>query len=202
MHPKTEKHGIIQLAQILSDARGHYTNKSEQNTKYKNMFRKQKTVSEQEALQKLAALCARAEHSSGEMIDRMRRWQLPDDARQRVLDRLIDGKYVDDERYSRMFAHDKIAFDRWGRRKIEMALYKKGVTRNVYATVLDEIPDSDYVAALRPLLAAKRKAITAGNDYEAGAKLIKFALSRGFGMEIIRQCISSADEYDISDDDS
>ena len=91
------------------------------------MLQKKKPITEQEVLQKLSALCARAEHSSGEMLEKMRRWQLSEDARKRVLDRLIDEKFVDDERFARLFVREKIRFDRWGRRKIEQALYQKGV---------------------------------------------------------------------------
>ena len=89
------------------------------------MLQKKKPITEQEALQKLSALCARAEHSSGEMLEKMRRWQLSEDAHERVLDRLIDEKFVDDERFARLFVREKIRFDRWGRRKIEQALYQK-----------------------------------------------------------------------------
>ena len=58
------------------------------------MLQKKQPITEQEALLKLSALCARAEHSSGEMLEKMRRWQLPDDARERVLDRLIDSSLL------------------------------------------------------------------------------------------------------------
>ena len=70
------------------------------------MLQKKQPITEQEALLKLSALCARAEHSSGEMLEKMRRWQLPDDARERVLDRLIDEQFVDDERFARLFVRD------------------------------------------------------------------------------------------------
>lgn len=79
------------------------------------MFQKsKKQVTEQEALLKLSALCSQAEHSSGEMMDKMRRWALPADAMERVLNRLIDEKFVDDERFATFFVRDKIRFDRWG----------------------------------------------------------------------------------------
>ena len=87
------------------------------------MFAKpKKQITEQEALLKLSALCSQAEHSSGEMKDKMRRWMLPSDVSERILDRLIDERFVDDERFARFFVRDKIRFDRWGRRKIEQAL--------------------------------------------------------------------------------
>lgn len=166
------------------------------------MFQKsKKQVTEQEALLKLSALCSQAEHSSGEMMDKMRRWALPADAMERVLNRLIDEKFVDDERFATFFVRDKIRFDRWGRRKIEQALYKKGVARDISSRVLDAVPDEDYVAVLSELLVSKRRSIKAENDYKLNSKLIRFALGRGFGMDIIRRCIAAADEYPEPADD-
>ena len=158
------------------------------------MLQKKKPITEQEALQKLSALCARAEHSSGEMLEKMRRWQLSEDARERVLDRLIDEKFVDDERFARLFVREKIRFDRWGRRKIEQALYQKGVASDISRRVLNEVDDEAYVAELKKLIAAKRRSVQAESDYEMRAKLTKYALGRGFGYNVIRQCIDDADE--------
>ena len=158
------------------------------------MLQKKKPITEQEALQKLSALCARAEHSSGEMLEKMRRWQLSEDARERVLYRLIDEKFVDDERFARLFVREKIRFDRWGRRKIEQALYQKGVASDISRRVLDEVDDEAYVAELKKLIAAKRRSVQAESDYEMRAKLTKYALGRGFGYNVIRQCIDGADE--------
>ena len=158
------------------------------------MLQKKKPITEQEALQKLSALCARAEHSSGEMLEKMRRWQLSEDARERVLDRLIDENFVDDERFARLFVREKIRFDRWGRRKIEQALYQKGVASDISRRVLDEVDDEAYVAELKKLIAAKRRSVQAESDYEMRAKLTKYALGRGFDYNVIRQCIDGADE--------
>ena len=164
------------------------------------MFAKpKKQITEQEALLKLSALCSQAEHSSGEMMDKMRRWMLPSDVAERILDRLIDERFVDDERFARFFVRDKIRFDRWGRRKIEQALYAKGVSQDISAAVLDEVDDEEWTEALRPLLDSKRRTVKGATDYERNGKLIRFAMSRGFGMDIIRRCmdVSDNDEEDV-----
>lgn len=158
------------------------------------MQQNKQPITEQEALLKLSALCARAEHSSGEMLEKMRRWQLPDDVRERVLHRLIEEKFVDDERFARLFVREKIRFDRWGRRKIEQALYLKGVDNDISRRVLDEVDNADYVAQLKKLLATKRRSVKAGSDYELRTKLTKYAMSRGFDYEVIRCCIDDVDE--------
>ena len=121
-------------------------------------------ITEQEALSRLAALCSRGEHSSGEMIEKMRRWQLDEMAQTRILERLVHDKYVDDERFARAFIHDKLRYNHWGRRKIEQALWQKGVDRDVYAPLLDTVSDEDYLAELRPLLRQKSRSVKADSD--------------------------------------
>lgn len=153
---------------------------------------KQKT--EQEAYLTLASLCANAEHCQWEMLEKMRRWELSEDAQTRVMQRLINERYVDDERYARAFVKDKVRYNKWGRRKVEQALWAKHIEESIRQRVLDEVDDEEYLRILRPLLKQKRKATKADSEYELNAKLIKFAMSKGFTMDIIKQCLNVEDE--------
>lgn len=157
-----------------------------------------KEMTEQQVLARLTAECAKAEHCTGEMLEKMRRWGIDDDVQARVMAYLIKGKYVDDERFCRLFVRDKIRFNGWGRRKVEQALYQKRIDKVVSGPILDAIDDSEYINVLRPLIRSKRKSIKAANEYERNQKLMKFALSRGFEWNIIRQCIDGVEieDYD------
>ncbi len=157
------------------------------------------TMTEQEAYLRLAALCAQAEHCEYEMQEKMRRWEIADDAQARVMQRLITERYVDDERFARAFANDKVKYNKWGRRKVEQAMWLKHIAEDIRQRVLDSIDDEEYIAILRPLLQQKRRSVKTRNDYELRQKLIKFAIGRGFTMDIIKQCISIDDEeeYDM-----
>lgn len=148
-----------------------------------------KEITEQQALSRLMALCARGEHSSGEMLQKMRLWGLADDAQARIMERLTKDRFVDDERFARAFVNDKIKYNQWGRRKIEQALWAKGVDRNVQQRVLDAVDDEEYIKVLRPLLRSKERSITARNEFERQMKLIRFAQSRGFSMAEIEKCL-------------
>lgn len=145
------------------------------------------TMTEQEAYLRLAALCAQAEHCEYEMQEKMRRWEIADDAQARVMQRLITERYVDDERFARAFANDKVKYNKWGRRKVEQAMWLKHIAEDIRQRVLDSIDDEEYIAILRPLLQQKRRSVKAHNDYELRQKLIKFAIGRGFTMDIIKQ---------------
>ena len=156
-----------------------------------------KEVTEQGAYLQLAQLCARSEHCQHELTEKMRRWGMSDEAQARVMARLVGERYVDDERYARAFVRDKIRYNKWGRRKVEQGLWAKHIDDDIRERVLGEIGDDEYLSVLRPLLQQKRRSVKADSDYELNQKLVKFALSRGFTYDIIRQCISG----DIDDVD-
>ena len=158
-----------------------------------------KEITEQEAYLRLTALCAQAEHCQHEMLEKMKKWEVADEAQARVMERLIKERYVDDERYARAFVMDKIRYNKWGRRKVEQALWMKRIDKGIQERVLGEVDDEEYVSALRPLLKQKQRSTKAASDYELRQKLIRFALSRGFGFDIIRQCIDVEDEDEFLD---
>ena len=56
------------------------------------------------------------------------------------------------------------------------------------------MPPQDYVEALKPLLKQKRRSTKAANAYELNLKLTRYALSRGYGIDIVKQCIDVEDE--------
>ena len=156
---------------------------------------------EEQALSTLTTLCSRSEHCTGEMLEKMRRWNLSEEAQARVMAYLTDNRYVDDERFTRAFVKDKLLYNKWGRRKIEQALWQKHVETQIYQPILDEIGQNEWKAQLLPLLKSKRKSVKGQSDYEVSAKLIRFALGRGFTMDVIRLCLDSDEAVDDFEDE-
>ena len=154
-----------------------------------------KNITEQEAFLQLAALCAQAEHCEQEMRDKLKRWELDTPAADRIIARLQKERYIDDARYARAFVKDKIRYNKWGRRKVEQALWQKRIADYIRQQVLGEIDENEYLDVLRPLLKQKRRTTKAENDYALNQKLVRFALGRGFTFDLIRQCL------DVNDDD-
>ncbi len=153
-------------------------------------------ITETDALSRLAAYCSTAEHCRAEVTEKLQRWGIPYDAINRIISRLEQEKYIDEERFCRAFIHDKYRFAKWGKIKIGQALQLKKIPQRVFSPYLDEIDEDEYSAILKDLLAAKRKSIHAEDEFELNNKLIRFALSRGFEMKDIRHCIVLSDEND------
>jgi regulatory protein len=155
-----------------------------------------KEMTGQQAYQKLTDLCARSEHCQQEMIEKMRQWGVSKEEQAEVMDRLIAERYVDDERFARAFIYDKIRYNKWGRRKVEQALWMKRIDDSISKPLLDEVDDEEYLEILRPMLKQKRKSTKAQSDYELNQKLVRFALGRGFTFDVIRQCLDVEEEFE------
>ena len=146
------------------------------------------------ALQRLTALCASAEHCEYEMMEKMRKWEVEESDRERIMAYLRQAKFVDDERYAQACVSDKVRYDKWGRRKVEQGLWAKHISEESRQRVLNEVDDSQYKLVLTDLLKSKRRSIKAADGYEMNRKLIKYALSRGFDYSIIKQCLDYDDD--------
>lgn len=148
---------------------------------------------------RLAALCARREYCQHDMLEKMRQWGLSEEDQAKVMQQLTEGRYVDDERFTRAYVNDKVRYGKWGRRKIEQALWMKRIDEDIIGNVLDEVDDEEYLAVLRPLVKQKLRTTRAASDYELRMKVTKHALSRGFTMDLIRQCLGHTEDTDFTD---
>lgn len=151
-------------------------------------------ITETEALNRVAVYCSTAEHCRAEIAEKLQRWGIAYDAIERILDRLEQDKYIDEERFCRAFINDKYRFAKWGKVKIKQALQLKKIPSVTYHSFLNEIDEEEYLSILRDLLNSKRKSVRAENEYELNGKLMRFAFSRGFEMKDIRRCIDLSDE--------
>ena len=151
-------------------------------------------MTEEQALQKLAALCSQSEHCTSEMKEKMTRWGIDEDAQQRVVEYLVANRYVDDRRYARSFVNDKLKYNKWGPRKSEQSLWMKHIDESILREALDDVDNEEYISVLRPLLTSKRKTTKAETDYEMNQKLLRFAIGRGFTFEQVKEVIDDVDE--------
>lgn len=158
-----------------------------------------KEMTGQEAFNRLAALCARSEHCQHDMLEKMRQWGVSDEEQAAVMQRLVSERYVDDSRFAPAFALDKVRFNKWGPRKVEQALWAKHIDMETARQALEAISDEEYLSVLRPIIRQKRKSTKAQSEYELNMKVMKYALSRGFTIDLIKQCMDVEDEDEFLD---
>lgn len=154
---------------------------------------------EQELYEKLAARCARAEYSAKDIIQKVVRQGLPPETAHRIVDRLTDEGFLNEERYARAFVHDKFLFDHWGRRKILAALKQKGIAVPFISDALSQINQQDYRNTLLSLLTARNRQIQEPDDSKRFQKLLAFSAGRGFELDLaysaLEEIINSRGEF-------
>lgn len=140
-----------------------------------------KQITKEQALLKLTAYCSAAEHCLADARKKLDAWDLPEDDASDVVSFLLKEKYIDETRYARAFAKDKMLFARWGRNKVAFSLRRKAIPADIIATALDEVFGSDsYDDAIAQVLAAKFRSLSYKNRYDAKTKLLRFGAGRGF----------------------
>lgn len=148
-----------------------------------------KRKSAEQALRLLMNMAARAERSSGDALRLMKRWGVDDNDAQRVLQRLIAERFIDDSRYAAAFVREKINLSGWGGYKIVAALRRKGVDNRIIENALSQYGSVDMEERLQGLLEKKIKTVKYRDTSDLRAKLFRFAASRGYDYSTAMQAV-------------
>ena len=134
---------------------------------------------------KASYYCSLSEHCIQKVREKLVQWEAPKELIQPIIDKLVEGDYINEERFARAFVKDKFRFNHWGRIKITTHLRVLSISSDIIAKAIGEIDEDEYAEILDETVEKKRKTIKKGTDYEIRAKLLRHALSRGFEYELI-----------------
>ena len=137
---------------------------------------------------KAEAYCATAERCASEVTIKLQQWDATEQQIEDIVAHLKAQRYIDEERYCRAFAHDKVLYQGWGRIKIQAALHAKRLAQHDIDAGIDSIDESEYFAVLQRVMQTKKRAIKS-SDPMAREKLIRFLLQRGFSYDEIKSVL-------------
>ncbi len=146
----------------------------------------------EQALESLMRLCARAERSSGDAMRLMASWGVEPPERQKVLQRLIAERFIDDRRYASLFIKEKINLSAWGEYKIRTTLRTKGIAESIINEALADAVGINDSLRLQERLARKLKTIKADTPYKLKTKLIRYGLSLGYPTDSVIEGVEAA----------
>ena len=144
-----------------------------------------------EVLSRAMALCSKSEKCRSEIRSRLPGWGLEDGRQaEMIIEELINQDFINEERYSRLFASEKHRINKWGRVKITAMLKSRGINEDLISGAVREINQEQYEEQLRDELIKKRKTIKGSNLYDLKGKLLRFARSRGYELDLIYRLIN------------
>ncbi len=151
--------------------------------------KKLKEISYSSALSKMQFFCSRQERCCSEIRRKLENWSLSYDDKDKIVESLIENKFIDEKRYTGFYVRDKYKFNRWGRIKISHHLKQKRIPESIIMEAFESIPCESYVENLNELLESKLRNTRENDAYKLKAKLYRFAQSRGFESDLILKCI-------------
>ena len=143
-------------------------------------------VNETDMLRRLATHCSQAERCVLDVRKKIQAENFSKEAEQRLIDKLIHEKFIDERRFARSFVHDKFHFHHWGLAKINYELKTRGIQPDICREAIETTIDEDeYLTVLTDLLTAKKRSVKGRSQQDVYQKLFRFATSKGFESTFI-----------------
>lgn len=137
----------------------------------------------------LEAICAKREYCTEDVRQKaLKRTEGNIAEAEEIVGKLVSDGFVDNFRYASAFAREKSSLTGWGPVKIRYALKAKKIDQDTIDAALREIDQQQACSKLEKLLKSKAKSLE--GDPQKKYKLIRFALSRGYGYDEVEAAIS------------
>ena len=137
-------------------------------------------LSKLEWLAKAQAYCARAEHCAADVRRKLYEWGLQDaEIADSIEENLYADNFLNDRRFCEAYVHDKVAYQSWGRLKIQAGLRALQLPESEIRSALENIDETAYFDNLRKLIRARKS--------DSEDKRLRFLLQRGFTYEEIKE---------------
>ena len=146
-----------------------------------------------QVLDKMAKYCAYQERCVKDVRDKLKTFDLPQEEKDKILDYLLDNRFVNDERFAKGFVRGKVNQSGWGLNKIRFHLVQKGIAKELIDEALGQTDEAVYRQRLIDILKTKSKTVKAENDFEKKRKLAAYAMQKGFEASLVWEVLKDLD---------
>ncbi len=144
-----------------------------------------KPLTPDQVLDKMAKYCAYQERCVKDVKDKLKTFDISEEEKTKILDYLLDNRFVNDDRFAKAFVRGKVNQSGWGVNKIRFHLIQKGIDKDIIDEALGQTDNEVYRQRLIDILKTKSKTIKADSDFEKKRKLAAYAMQKGFEGNLI-----------------
>lgn len=136
---------------------------------------------------KVQKICAFQEKCIFEITQKLKSWQIPNQEIDKIIDDLIDKKFIDEDRYTQAFVNSKLSINQWGKIRLRFELKQRKIESSIIEKYLLAINEAKYLEILRHLLQYKVDQLKNKDfsEYELKSKLVNYLQGKGFEMDLI-----------------
>ncbi|MEO1270070.1 MAG: RecX family transcriptional regulator [Myxococcota bacterium] len=134
--------------------------------------------------------------SEQEVRDKLHSREFSKEAIDAAIGRLKELGYLDDGRYAEAFARDRVVVQRYGPRRIERELHKRGVAATLIVKALGTLTAEQVEEAATAAADGRWRSLRTKGGltvYARRRKLYSFLARRGFGADMVRRILERMD---------
>lgn len=146
-------------------------------------------LSPNQVLDKMAKYCAYQERCVKDVRDKLKTYDISQEDRDKILNYLLDNRFVNNERFAKSFVRGKVNQSGWGVNKIRFHLMQKGIGKDLIDEALGQTDEEVYRQRLIDILKTKSKTVKAATDYEKKRKLAAYAMQKGFESSLVWEVV-------------
>ena len=136
-------------------------------------------------LAKMQNYCSYQERSFFDVKTKLISWNVQEKIMDKIISKLVDQDYLNEERYAKAFTGGKFRINKWGKNKIINELHKKQIP-DIYIQIgINEIDDNEYFNTLKEIISKKDANLKIANQEKRMQKLANYAISRGYDRGIV-----------------
>lgn len=133
--------------------------------------------------------CSVAERCMAEVSEKLlARGALPNEVND-IIEKLKAGKYLSDERYALAYARSKLRYNKWGPKKIELELRRKGIDDALIQNALKALEPDDSHNILQKLCERKLETLKKLPAKEQKLKTIRYLTGKGYAYEMVSKIL-------------
>lgn len=153
------------------------------------MAKPSKPLTPDQVLDKMAKFCAYQERCVKDVTEKLKTFDIPQEAKDEILAYLLDNRFVNDARFAKAFVRGKVNQSGWGLNKIRFHLMQKGIDKDLVDEALGQTDEDVYRQRLIDILKTKAKTVKADSEFEKNRKLAAYAMQKGFEPNLVWEVI-------------
>ncbi len=142
-------------------------------------------ISPDELKEKAARYCAWRERCTMEVRDKLYQMGADAELADRILEDLVNERYLDDQRFAEFFVQGKFRNNRWGKVKILAGLKQRQIPDAVITRALAAIDGTQYRQVLLRLITDKHASLSEQKKKNVREKTAAYCIQKGFEPALV-----------------
>lgn len=144
-----------------------------------------KSYNLEEIRSKMEYYCSYQDRCYKEVEVKLKSFNLIPEAKEQIMIFLIENNYINEERFAKSFVRGKHNYKKWGKKRINIELKVREISRKNIDLALQEIPEELYIQNFNELAEKHWNSIAEKNSVKKNKKWVDFLLRKGYESHLI-----------------